>query len=116
MIPDEDGNLPIHISCTTSGLDTLKIWHEKGWDFNIENSQGKSCLFLCCRYDHPGSIQFLESITLDILRPNKHGVHPLEYCVTRGSFSCFDYLLSFRLKKLPNELLDVDKILLNQFG
>jgi ankyrin repeat protein len=52
-IPDEDGNLPIHISCTTGGLKTLEMWKKLGWDFGIKNKQGKSCVEVCCRYDHP---------------------------------------------------------------
>lgn len=119
MIPDADGNLPIHISCTTGGFGTLKVWHELGWDFSVENSQGKSCLFLCCRYDHPKALTFLEQIGGNMFAPNKDGISGLEYCLFRGSCRCFLYLLMYRLeeryfeKPLPT---DLDKKVISLIG
>jgi ankyrin repeat protein len=73
------------------------MWHELGWDFNLENDHGKSCLFLCCRYNHPVAIETLHSLGIDILKKNKNGTHPLEYSILRGSFDCFDLLLGYYL-------------------
>lgn len=57
-------------------------------------------MFLCCRYDHPKTIDFLREIGVNILKPNKEGVSPLVYCIMRGSFECFKYLIDFRMQKL----------------
>jgi hypothetical protein len=32
-VDDYDGYMPIHVSCSTSGMDTLAVWHEIGADF-----------------------------------------------------------------------------------
>lgn len=104
----------MHISCTTAGMQTLQIWHQRGVDFYLENAHGKSPLFLCCRYNHPNAILFLEKIGIDILKENKAGLHPIEYSMVRGSFLCFDLLLKYKLDKRRGKAEEVDKRLLLQ--
>ena len=53
-ITDHDGNTAIHISCSTSGIKTQKVWYEFfGTDIlKLRNETGQDCLNIICEYGH----------------------------------------------------------------
>lgn len=51
---------------------------------------------------------------MDILKPDKNKVHPLVYCVFRGSFECFEYLMKEKLEIKKGQKEEIDKEILLQ--
>lgn len=95
---DEDGNLPIHISCSTCGIRTIEVWHERGFDFNVKSRSGKDCVFAACKFGHAQVLRLLQSygVSLKKEKPNGHSV--LGYAFCRGNIDAFEYLLDYYLQ------------------
>ena len=53
-IIDNDGNKAVHISCSTCGLETQKIWYESyGQEIlKTRNEHGQDCIGIICEYGH----------------------------------------------------------------
>ena len=60
------------------------------------------------------AIESLVQFGVDALLSNSKGEHPLEYCVERGSFDCFDKLAILKLDA-EKELKEYDIRISEQF-
>ena len=112
---DEDGNLPIHISCSTCGINTIDVWHERGFDFTVKNRSGKNCVFAACKFGHVVVLEKLRSFGVSLIAEKPNGQSVLLYPMCRGNTEAFLYLLGFYIdegklqsnSKLVKELVEI---------
>ena len=113
---DEDGNLPIHISCSTCGLHTLQVWHDRGYDFEVKSRNGKNCVFSACKFGHVDVLEKLRTFGVSLIAEKPNGQSVLLYPMCRGNTDAFLYLLRYykehgKLQNNPKFVKEIIQIL-----
>lgn len=99
-IVDRDGNNAMHISCSTNALECIKIWQQRGVDFNVGNAFDENGFTVAIQYGALEALQYLcENVPIDYRARNIRGENAIDIAAAAGKEDVFRFVVSFLLKK-----------------
>jgi len=84
---DYKGRTAPNVSFSTMGLDTARVWLERGY-LSSQADRGHCNVRMSLRYDHTDSLQFLKHKVKHPLLKETRGLTSWEYAIGRGSWNC----------------------------
>jgi hypothetical protein len=94
---DDDDKTALNISISTAGFKTIEIWLKKGYEFDLPlNQNKKDNVFIACQFGHIDMLELLNKrIGMDLFRVKLDGESTVEYCLRRGNFDCYIFVLNY---------------------
>ena len=79
---------------STSGLDTARIWKERGYDFFRKLPDGRDNVFIVAGYGNVEVFDFLkDEIGMELFSLRNDGLSPLEWAFYKARWEAWAYLV-----------------------